>query len=92
MIQVGKDLAEEVGVFEACKTLGIPRSTFYYVQKPRKPSPRKDHTRKLSEEEEIEVRKSSAVNASRIKHPGTFMPLYWMKETISAAGEPCIAS
>lgn len=31
MIQEAKDLAEEVGISETCKTLGIPRSTFYFV-------------------------------------------------------------
>ena len=65
MIQEAKDLAEEVGVSEACKTLGIPRSTFYYVQKPRKPSSQKPHPRKLSEEEETEVRKE--LNSERFQ-------------------------
>ncbi|MFO7943115.1 MAG: DDE-type integrase/transposase/recombinase, partial [Anaerolineales bacterium] len=57
MIQEAKGLGEEVGVSVACKTLGIPRSTYYYAQKPREPSPRKVHPRKLSEKEETEVRK-----------------------------------
>jgi hypothetical protein len=34
--------------------------------------------------------KSSTVNAFKTKHLGMFMPLYWMKDLISAAGEPCI--
>lgn len=57
MIQEAKELSVEVGVSAACATLGIPRSTFYYAQNPRKASPRKDHPRKLSEKEEIEIRK-----------------------------------
>lgn len=65
MIQKAKELAEGVGVSVACKTLGIPRSTFYYAQKPRKSSPRKDHPRKLSEKEETEIREE--LNSERIQ-------------------------
>jgi putative transposase len=45
--------------------MGIPRSTFYYAQKPRKPSPRKAHPRKLSDEEETEIRKE--LNSERFQ-------------------------
>lgn len=65
MIQEAKKLAEGVGVSVACKTLGIPRSTFYYAQKPRKTSPRKPHPRKLSEGEETEIRKK--LNSERFQ-------------------------
>ncbi|MFO7944885.1 MAG: hypothetical protein R6U51_11365 [Anaerolineales bacterium] len=65
MIQEAKELAEEVGVSVACKTLGIPRSTYYYAPKPREPSPRKAHPRKLSEKEETEVRKE--LNSERFQ-------------------------
>ena len=56
MIEEAKGLADEIGVSKACKTMGIPRSTFYYAQKTRKPSPRKDHPRRLSDEEETAIR------------------------------------
>lgn len=65
MIQEAKDLAEEVGISRACKTLGIPRSTFYYAQKPRKPSPRKASLRRLTDEEEKKIRKE--LNSERFQ-------------------------
>lgn len=65
MIGEAKELADEVGVTKACQTMGIPRSTFYYAQKPRKPSPSKPHPRKLSDEEETEIRKE--LNSERFQ-------------------------
>jgi len=65
MIQEAKVLAEEVGVSGACKTMGIPRSTFYYTQELKNPSPRRDPPRKLSSEEEEEIRKK--LNSKRFQ-------------------------
>lgn len=65
MIGEAKELAVEIGVTKACKTMGIPKSTYYYAQKPRKLSPRKEHPRKLSDDEETEVRKK--LNSERFQ-------------------------
>jgi hypothetical protein len=99
MIREAKGLADEVGVTKACQIMGIPRSTFYYVQKPRNPCPRKEHPRKLSDKEETEIRKK--LNSERFQDQtprdvytvySQLVPLYWMRDLTSAAGEPCIES
>ena len=65
LIQEAEGLAEEVGVSAACRALGIPRSSFYYPKKPKKYSPHKAPPRKLSDEEEKEIRKE--LNSTRFQ-------------------------
>jgi putative transposase len=54
------ELASVVGVTAACRTLGVPRSTYYRSQRPSAPPcsrlPRRPHPRALSVEEQAAVR------------------------------------
>jgi putative transposase len=65
MIQEVEELAEEVGISLACQVLGVPRSSFYYAQKSRKPSPPASHPRALSIDEKEKVR--SKLNSERFQ-------------------------
>jgi putative transposase len=57
MIQAAEELGERVGVSEACRVLGVPRSSLYRARKPRLASPpRPAPPRALSAEEKAEVR------------------------------------
>jgi len=57
MIEAAEALGEEVGVSEACRVLGVPRSSLYRARKSKKDStPRPTPERALSAEEQAEVR------------------------------------
>jgi len=64
MIDAAEGLGEKVGVMEACRTLGIPRSSLYRARKPKpKPSPRSTPPRALEAAEKEEVR--AVLNSER---------------------------
>lgn len=65
MIQEAEGLAKEVGVSTACRTLGIPRSSFYYTLQPKVSSPQRTSPRKLTDEEEKEIR--GVLNSERFQ-------------------------
>jgi transposase InsO family protein len=57
MIQAAEELGEDVGVAEACRVLGVPRSSVYRARQPQaEPCPRPTPERALSAEEKAEVR------------------------------------
>ena len=62
---MAEELGETVGVSEACRVLGVPRSSLYRARKPitPAPSPRPTPQRALDEEEKAEVR--SILNSER---------------------------
>ena len=50
-------LSQQVGLFQACQTLGVPRSSYYRAQQPKaEPTPRAKSNRALSDQEKIAVR------------------------------------
>jgi putative transposase len=56
MLGMAEELAESMGVSEACRVLGVPRSSFYRAQKPRRESsPRPTPPRALSAAEREEI-------------------------------------
>ena len=64
MIDAAEELAERVGVREACRTLGIPRSSLYRARKPKpEPSPRPRPARALDAVEKEQVR--AVLNSER---------------------------
>jgi putative transposase len=56
MIEAAQELGETVGVSEACRVLGVPRSSLYRARKPRRASPPRPPPRALAAEEKAEVR------------------------------------
>jgi putative transposase len=61
---MAEELGETVGVSEACRVLGVPRSSLYRARKPNPaPSPRPTPQRALDEEEKAEVR--AVLNSER---------------------------
>jgi putative transposase len=57
MIQAAEELGEDVGVAEACRVLGVPRSSVYRArQRQTTPRPRPTPERALSVEEKADVR------------------------------------
>jgi len=57
MLGMAEELGETVGVSEACRVLGVPRSSLYRARKSKPaPSPRPMPQRALDEEERAEVR------------------------------------
>ena len=64
MIQAAEELGEDVGVAEACRALGVPRSSVYRARQPQEePSPRPTPERALSADEKAEVR--AVLNSER---------------------------
>jgi len=52
MIQAAEELAESVGVSDACRVLGVPRSSLYRARRPKlPPAPRPSPRQALSQEE-----------------------------------------
>ena len=57
MIESAEALGEDVGVWQACHALGVPRSSVYRARQPQAaPSPRPTPPRALSNEEKAEIR------------------------------------
>lgn len=57
MIEAAEELGKQVGVAEACRALGVPRSSVYRARQPeRTPAPRPTPPRALSVEEKAAVR------------------------------------
>jgi putative transposase len=57
MLGMAEELAETVGVSQACRSLGVPRSSFYRARQPRAAPPaRPTPPRALSAAEKAEVR------------------------------------
>ena len=57
MIQATEELAESVGVSDACRVLGIPRSSLYQARRPKlPPAPRPTPKQALSQEEKVTTR------------------------------------
>jgi putative transposase len=64
MIESAQVLGEDVGVSEACRVLSVPRSSVYWMRKPKaEPAPRPTPPRALSNEEKAEVR--AVLNSER---------------------------
>ena len=64
MLSMAEELGETVGVSEACRVLGVPRSSLYRARKPElASSPRPTPQRALGEEEKAEVR--AVLNSER---------------------------
>jgi len=64
MIDAAEMLAEDVGVSEACRSLGVPRRTYYRAQEKKdEPGARPTPTRALSDEERAHVR--AVLNSDR---------------------------
>ena len=64
MIEAAEELGEKVGVSEACRVLGVPRSSLYRARKPKPAaSPRPTPPRALSAAEKAEVR--AVLNSER---------------------------
>lgn len=64
MIEAVEELKKETGVLEACRILGVPRSSIYRARKPKKePKPHPTPARSLKSEEKVEVR--SILNSER---------------------------
>ena len=64
MIEAAKALGERIGVSAACRALGVPRSSLYRAQKPKKPpTPRPTPDRALSPTEKRGVR--AVLNSER---------------------------
>ena len=56
MIQATEELAESVGVSDACRVLGIPRSSLYRTRGPKlPPAPRPTPKQALSQEEKVTI-------------------------------------
>jgi putative transposase len=66
MMDTSQELAQQSGVSAACQSLGVPRSSFYRAQQPKKePRPRPTPQRALSVEEKTTVRQ--ALNSERFQ-------------------------
>jgi putative transposase len=64
MIQAAEELGHRIGVAEACRVLGVPRSSLYRARKPQPtPAPRPTPPRALSPEEKAQVR--AVLNSER---------------------------
>jgi len=64
MLQWAEELSETVGVAEACRVLGVPRSSLYRARKPKQaPAPRPTPARALSRAEKEKIR--SILNSER---------------------------
>ena len=64
MLGMAEELGETVGVSEACRVLGVPRSNLYRARKPKPaPSPRPTPQRALGQAEKAEVR--AVLNSER---------------------------
>jgi len=64
MIEAAETLAEDVGVSEACRSLGVPRRTYYRAQEKKdEPAARPTPPRALSDEEREHVR--AVLNSDR---------------------------
>jgi putative transposase len=64
MIEAAEGLGEKAGVKEACRALGIPRSSLYRARKPKpEPSPRPPPSRALDAAEREKVR--AVLNSER---------------------------
>ena len=64
MVGMAEELAESLGVSEACRVLGVPRSSLYRARKPRaESSPRPTSPRALSVGEREEIR--AVLNSER---------------------------
>jgi putative transposase len=64
MIETAEALGEEVGVSEACRVLGVPRSSVYRARKSKAgPAPRPTPERAMSAEEKAQVR--AVLNSER---------------------------
>ncbi len=57
MMKMTQDLAQHIGVSQACQQLGVPRSTLYRSLQPKKVQPRPKPAWALSEQERLQVRK-----------------------------------
>lgn len=59
MMETSKELSKHIGVSAACEALGVPRSSFYRSQQPKKePAPRPAPERALNQEERVRVRET----------------------------------
>lgn len=66
MMDTSQALAKHIDVSAACELLGVPRSSFYRAQQPKKePIPRPTPERALSQEERIKVRET--LNSQRFQ-------------------------
>lgn len=66
MMRTSRELAVHIGVSAACEALGVPRSSFYQAQQPKKePAPRPAAERALRQEERVKVRQ--ALNSERFQ-------------------------
>jgi putative transposase len=66
MIQAAEQLAKTVGVSQACRALGIPRSSYYYARQPQQePAPRPTPERALSPAEREQVHQ--VLNSARFQ-------------------------
>ena len=64
MIETAEALGEDMGVSQACRTLGVPRSSVYQARRPKvEPAPRPTPERALSDEEKAKVR--TVLNSER---------------------------
>jgi putative transposase len=64
MIETAEALGEDVGVSQACRTLGVPRSSVYQARRPKvEPAPRPTPDRALSDEEKAKIR--AVLNSER---------------------------
>ena len=64
MIETAETLGQQVGVAQACRALGVARSSVYRARKPKgEPTPRPKPPRALSVEEKAEVR--AVLNSER---------------------------
>lgn len=64
MIEAAETSGEEVGVSEACRVLGVPRSSVYRARRPEaEPAPRPTPKRAMSAEEKAQVR--AVLNSER---------------------------
>lgn len=64
MIEAAEALGEEIGVSQACRVLGVPRSSVYRARQPKlEPKPQPKPQRALSDEEKAEIR--AVLNSKR---------------------------
>lgn len=66
MMKTSEQLSQHTGVYAACQALGVPRSSFYRAQRPKKEArPRPTPQRALSEQEKAQVRQT--LNSERFQ-------------------------